>query len=83
MSGRDVALTACNGQADEMSPYERLLADAMRGDAQLFARQDGVEASWRFIDDLLATAPPVEPYERGSWGPVAAEALAQRYLQSS
>jgi glucose-6-phosphate 1-dehydrogenase len=79
MTGRNVALTACNGQADEMAPYERLLADAMRGDAQLFARQDGVEASWRFIDDLLATAPPVERYERGSWGPVAADALAQRY----
>ncbi len=79
MNGRDVALTACNGHADEMSPYERLLADAMRGDAQLFARQDGVEASWAFIDALLATAPPVERYEPGSWGPASAAPLAQRY----
>jgi glucose-6-phosphate 1-dehydrogenase len=77
--GRDVALTACNSESDEMLPYERLLADGMRGDPQLFARQDGVEASWTFVDALLARAPAVEPYARGSWGPASADALAQRH----
>lgn len=79
MVGREVALTACNSEADEMLPYERLLADAMRGDPQLFARRDAIEASWAFVDALLAQAPDVEPYPRGSWGPASAEALAQRY----
>lgn len=79
LQGRAVALTACNSEADEMLPYERLLADGMRGDPQLFARQDSVEAAWAFVDALLAQAPDVEPYPRGSWGPASAEALAQRH----
>ncbi len=77
--GREVELFVCNAEADEMSPYERLLVDGMRGDARLFARQDAVEAAWAFVDDLLAEAPGVLPYARGSWGPAAADRLAERH----
>jgi glucose-6-phosphate 1-dehydrogenase len=60
---------------DEMDAYERLLGDAMAGDASLFARQDAVEASWKVVDRVLSgMTPPVE-YEPGSWGPAEAERL--------
>ncbi len=61
--------------------YERLLLDALRGDAALFARNDGIETSWRLIDPILAgwsndpQAPPLIIYPRGSWGPEAADEL--------
>jgi glucose-6-phosphate 1-dehydrogenase len=77
MHGREVELLACSGQADEMTPYERLLGDALRGDATLFARQDAVEEAWRIVDQLLAAGPAVEPYERGSWGPRSCERLVE------
>jgi glucose-6-phosphate 1-dehydrogenase len=44
---------------DEMDPYERLLGDAMEGDATLFSRQDGVEAAWAIVDPILGNATPV------------------------
>jgi glucose-6-phosphate 1-dehydrogenase len=54
--------------------YERLLLDALDGDASLFARADEVEAAWKICDPILANwqtaaAPPVYPYEEGYWGP--------------
>ena len=54
---------------DEMDPYERLLGDAMEGDATLFSRQDGVEAAWAIVDPILGNATPVHEYEKGTWGP--------------
>jgi len=60
------------GSADA---YERLLGDALAGDARLFARQDSVEESWRIVEDVLTDAPPVALYERGSWGPKEADRL--------
>ncbi|MEO6443710.1 MAG: glucose-6-phosphate dehydrogenase [Gemmatimonadaceae bacterium] len=61
--------------ADEMDAYERLLGDAMEGDATLFARQDAVEAAWGIVDPLIQA--PEEPaiYEPGGWGPEAADRL--------
>jgi glucose-6-phosphate 1-dehydrogenase len=79
MIGQETELYACNSQADEMTPYERLLGDAMRGDATLFARQDSVEAAWDIVDRLLASGPQAEPYASGSWGPVAAERMVERF----
>lgn len=76
--GREVELFALNSEADEMAPYERLLSDAMRGDQRLFARSDAIEASWAVIDELQARAGDVETYAAGSWGPPAAERIAQR-----
>jgi glucose-6-phosphate 1-dehydrogenase len=79
MVGHETELYACNAQADEMTPYERLLGDAMRGDATLFARQDSVEVAWDIVDRLLASGPQAEPYAAGSWGPAAAERMIERY----
>ena len=52
-----------------MDAYERLLADAMKGDQTLFAREDAVEEAWRIVDPVLKNPPPVIEYECGSWGP--------------
>jgi glucose-6-phosphate 1-dehydrogenase len=54
---------------DEMDAYERVLGDAMHGDATLFAREDYVEEAWRIVDPVLKGAVPVYEYELGSWGP--------------
>ena len=61
---------------DEMDAYERLLGDAMMGDAMLFAREDGVEAAWAIVQPILGNVAPLHEYEPGSWGPPEAEALA-------
>jgi len=61
--------------------YERLLLDAMSGDATLFARRDEVEQAWAFVDAIRASwddakiDTPLETYASGSWGPDAADAL--------
>lgn len=57
------------------SAYERLLHDAMVGDETLFTRKEAVEASWAALDPVLKSYPRALPYERGSWGPGAADAL--------
>ena len=57
------------------TPYEVLLHAAMVGDSKRFKRQDSVEESWRIMQPLLDAPPPVHPYEKGSWGPAAADAL--------
>jgi glucose-6-phosphate 1-dehydrogenase len=62
-----------------MLPYERLLGDAMRGDASLFGRQDAIEAQWRVVDPVLRATTPVYPYEPGTWGPAEAERLMAAY----
>ena len=54
-----------------MSPYERLLGDALRGDGALFSDDATVEAAWAVVDPLLAHAAP-QDYAPGSWGPEAA-----------
>src|SRR5277367_866872 len=55
--------------AEEMDAYERVLGDAMEGDATLFARQDYVEEAWRIVDPVLKKATPVYQYEPKTWGP--------------
>jgi glucose-6-phosphate 1-dehydrogenase len=55
--------------AAEMDAYERVLGDAMLGDATLFAREDYVEEAWRIVDPVLAADTPVHVYEPGTWGP--------------
>jgi glucose-6-phosphate 1-dehydrogenase len=62
-------------QCDGMTPYERLLGDAMHGENLLFAREDGVEAAWRVVDDVLVNHHKVIPYKAHTWGPNEAEAL--------
>ncbi len=63
--------------------YERLLLDALQGDASLFARSDGIELSWKIIDPILtgwetAGAPPLVTYARGSRGPNEADEMLTR-----
>ncbi len=54
--------------------YERLILDALQGDAALFAREDEIETAWRIIDRLAGRGTPV-PYEVGGWGPHDADEL--------
>jgi len=54
---------------DEKDAYERVLTDAMAGDATLFARQDYVEEAWRIVDPVLKADTPVFEYEPNTWGP--------------
>jgi glucose-6-phosphate 1-dehydrogenase len=75
MIGRETELFVSHQRGDEMEAYERLIGDAMIGDASLFARQDGVEASWRVVDQILTTPTPVFEYEPGTWGPSESQAL--------
>jgi glucose-6-phosphate 1-dehydrogenase len=62
--------------------YERLLMDALRGDAALFMRRDEVEAAWKFIDPIreawTQSQEPPRPYAAGTWGPNASVALIER-----
>ncbi len=63
--------------------YERLLLDALNGDASLFTRSDGIEAAWRLIDPILhawesGDAPPPALYAPGSPGPAEADAFIAR-----
>jgi glucose-6-phosphate 1-dehydrogenase len=67
--GVDVELYLCNDHPGEESAYERLIGDAMDGETLLFAREDGVEASWRVVDPVLTDHAPAEPYKVHSWGP--------------
>ena len=59
------------------TPYEVLLRAAMVGDSSHFTRQDAVEETWRIVQPLIDSPPPVHPYPQGSWGPSEAEHLAR------
>jgi glucose-6-phosphate 1-dehydrogenase len=61
-------------RADEMDAYERVLGDAMHGDATLFAREDYVEEAWRIVDPVLKAGTPVYEYEPVTWGPKEVDA---------
>ena len=75
MVGEAVELIARRHPGDEMMPYERLLGDALRGDASLFTSGDCVEAAWRVVDPILGNVPPVAKYKANTWGPPAAEQI--------
>jgi glucose-6-phosphate 1-dehydrogenase len=62
-------LASRHPQADEMDAYERVLGDAMAGDATLFARQDYVDEAWRIVDPILKKPTSVYEYEPNTWGP--------------
>ncbi len=70
MAGEETELQAFfdPGKA-EMEAYERLLGDALKGDATQFAREDYVEEAWRIFDPLLAADTPVYEYQPQAWGP--------------
>ena len=68
--------------APSADAYERLLMDALRGNASLFMRRDEVEAAWRFIDPIrdawAQSHDSPKPYAAGAWGPAASIALIER-----
>ncbi len=72
------------GEAVIPDAYERLLMDAINGDASLFTRADGIEAEWQIIDPIIAgwqSDPEVSPlvtYEPRTWGPIEADRLLEK-----
>ena len=73
----DMTFSSYGGEGP--TAYEVLLRAALVGEQTYFARQDSVEESWRVLQPLLDTPPPVEPYPEGSWGPAASDHLVNRY----
>jgi glucose-6-phosphate 1-dehydrogenase len=73
--GDCVELFLSNDHPGEASAYERLLGDALDGETLLFAREDGVESSWRVVDDVLTNHGPAYPYKVHTWGPKEADDL--------
>ncbi|WP_100640805.1 glucose-6-phosphate dehydrogenase [Alteromonas facilis] len=62
--------------------YEKLLLEVMRGNQALFVRRDEIEQAWKWVDSILAawdgSNEPPEPYQAGTWGPVASIGLLAR-----
>jgi glucose-6-phosphate 1-dehydrogenase len=56
--------------------YQRLLEDAMEGDARRFGRADALDEQWRILEGVLDDPPAVSLYHRGTWGPSEADVLA-------
>jgi glucose-6-phosphate 1-dehydrogenase len=75
MTGDSVELMLSERAASLIPPYQRLLGDAMRGNDELFGREDVVDAQWRIVQPILVNPPPCETYEPGTWGPEAADKL--------
>ena len=75
----DLSLTFAKELGEAPEPYERLLSDAMRGDSAQFAREDGVEETWRIVQPLIESPPEVQTYKVGSWGPDAVSKLVAGY----
>jgi glucose-6-phosphate 1-dehydrogenase len=63
------ALHETGQDADILEAYERLIHDAMMGDHTLFNTAEGIERLWELSTPLLENPQPVQPYEKGSWGP--------------
>ena len=70
MIGQPVEVVASRQPAaEERAAYERVLTDALAGDATLFARMDYVEEAWRIVDPVRTMDAPAYEYEPGTWGP--------------
>ncbi len=76
MVGEQIEMIALHQEPDEMSAYERLIEDAMLGQAGLFARVDEVESAWRIIDPVLKVNTHLYDYQPSTWGPLEARQLA-------
>jgi glucose-6-phosphate 1-dehydrogenase len=76
-AGQEVELIATKFQGEKQDDYARLLGDAIRGDATLFAREDSIEAQWRIVEPILGNVTPLKQYEPGTWGPPEADELTR------
>jgi glucose-6-phosphate 1-dehydrogenase len=74
MIGQPIELTHVHDSGD-VDAYERVLGDALAGDATLFAREDYVEEAWRIVDPVLRSGTPVHEYEPHTWGPAEVDRL--------
>ncbi len=79
MAGEEVELYVCDLGTEVREAYERLIGDAMEGDATLFARRDSVEAAWRIVDPIIDRGGAAYRYEAGSWGPREADRMVAPY----
>jgi glucose-6-phosphate 1-dehydrogenase len=75
MRGEPVELIARHEPRGEELPYERLLGDAIRGDAALFTSDEAIEAAWAVVEPALGNSEPVHEYEPGTWGPAQARRI--------
>jgi glucose-6-phosphate 1-dehydrogenase len=78
-TSQTVELFACQNRWGRVSPYDRLLSEAMEGERLLFAREDEVEAAWEIVDPVLRADTPLHEYEPGSWGPEEAQPMAHHH----
>ncbi len=76
MVGEDVSLVEARDDANVVTPYDRLLGDALEGDHTLFGSFAGVEAAWRIVEPILHTKTSPCEYACGSWGPAEADRIA-------
>jgi glucose-6-phosphate 1-dehydrogenase len=79
MIGEKIELSVRHQGPEEMEPYERLIGDAMVGDATLFGDEASVEAAWAVVDPILDRATPLYPYDPGTWGPREASRIAAHH----
>jgi glucose-6-phosphate 1-dehydrogenase len=77
MRGEPVELIARHQSRSELSPYERLLGNAIHGDTTLFTRDDCVEAAWAVVQPILDSPQPPIEYEPGTWGPSSASDIME------
>jgi glucose-6-phosphate 1-dehydrogenase len=77
MAGQQTELMVTHQPGDEMDAYDRLIGDAMTGDATLFASKDSAEAQWRIVAPVLDGRTPLYQYQPGTWGPAEARAVAE------
>src|SRR5947209_6152574 len=75
MVGETIELMPTSRRGRRVSPYERLLDDAMSGDATLFATAEAVEAEWQIVEPILGDVTPLYEYDPGAWGPPEVERL--------
>jgi glucose-6-phosphate 1-dehydrogenase len=71
----DLSVDFATTFGERQEAYERLLDDAIEGDARRFARADSVIEAWRIVDPALSDPGEVHPYERGTWGPPEADSV--------
>jgi glucose-6-phosphate 1-dehydrogenase len=79
MAGEEVELFVCNASREAREAYERLIGDAVGGDATLFAREDSVEAAWAIVDPIVHHGGAVYRYDPGSWGPREADQMVAAF----
>jgi glucose-6-phosphate 1-dehydrogenase len=75
MVGEPIELLPTMRSGRRVRPYERLLDDALRGDATLFATAEAVEAEWQIVEPILGEVTPLYEYDPGTWGPREVERL--------